>query len=71
VIDQSTGKKTNIYSNVDFLEEIHPEVVYVGYDSKDHHLREPSLKETIGFIEQVKRFAEVRPKLLRKAHWEQ
>jgi len=55
----------------DFLEEIHPEVVYVGYDSKNNNLREPSLKETMCFIEQVKRFAEVRPKLLRKAHWEQ
>ena len=55
----------------DFLEEIHPEVVYVGYDSKNHHLREPSLEETMTFIEQVKKFAEVRPKLLRKAYWEQ
>ena len=54
----------------DFLEEIHPEVVYVGYDSKNHHLREPSLDQTMKLIEQVKRFAEVRPKLLRKAHWE-
>lgn len=54
----------------DFLEEIHPEVVYVGYDSKNHHLREPSLKETMAFIERVKEFAEVRPKLLRKAYWE-
>jgi len=55
----------------DFIEEIHPEVVYVGYDSKNHHLREPSLEETMRFIEQVKKFAEVRPKLLRKAYWEQ
>ena len=54
----------------DFLEEIHPEVVYVGYDSKNHHLREPSLEETMQLIEQVKKFAEVRPKLLRKAYWE-
>lgn len=54
----------------DWLEEIHPKVVYVGYDSKNHHLREPSLKETMKFIEQVEKYAEVRPKLLRKAHWE-
>ena len=54
----------------DFLEEIHPDVVYVGYDSKNNHLIEPSLERTMMFIEQVKRFAEVRPKLLRKAHWE-
>jgi len=54
-----------------FIEEIHPEVVYVGYDSKNHHLREPSLEETIRFIEQVEKFAEVRTKLLRKAYWEQ
>ena len=54
----------------DFLEEIHPEVVYVGYDSKNHHLREPSLEETMRFIEQVEKYAEVRPKLLRKAYWE-
>lgn len=54
----------------DWLEEIHPEVVYVGYDSKNHHLIEPSLEETMKFIEQVEKYAEVRPKLLRKAHWE-
>ena len=54
----------------DFLKEIHPEVVYVGYDSKNHHLREPSLQETESFIEQVSEFAEVRTKLMRKAYWE-
>lgn len=55
----------------DFLKEIHPDVVYVGYDSKNNHLREPTLEETMAFIEQVKTFAEVRTKLLRKAYWEQ
>ena len=54
----------------DFLEKIHPEVVYVGYDSKNNGLIEPSLDQTMQLIEQVKKFAEVRPKLLRKAHWE-
>ena len=54
----------------DFLKEIHPEVVYVGYDSKKHGLIEPSLGQTMKLIEQVKKFAEVRTKLLRKAHWE-
>ena len=54
----------------DWLEEIHPEVVYIGYDSKRHGLIEPSLDQTMKLIEQVKKFAEVRTKLLRKAHWE-
>ena len=60
---------TNLFA--EWLEEIHPEVVYIGYDSKNHHLREPSLAQTKELIKQVKRFAEVRTKLLRKAHWEQ
>lgn len=54
----------------EFLEEIHPEVVYIGYDSKKHGLIEPSLDQTMKLIERVEKFAEVRPKLLRKAHWE-
>ena len=53
------------------IEEIHPEVVYIGYDSKKHHLSEPSLDQTNKLIEQISKFAEVRTKLLRKAHWEQ
>ena len=54
-----------------WLEEIHPEVVYIGYDSKNHTLTEPSLEQTKHLIERVGKFAEVRTKLLRKAHWEQ
>jgi DNA repair photolyase len=53
-----------------WLEEIHPEVVYLGYDSKNHNLTEPSLEQTKELITQIERFAEVRTKLLRKAHWE-
>jgi hypothetical protein len=52
------------------LKEIHPEVVYLGYDSKNHNLTEPSLEQTKELITQIERFAEVRTKLLRKAHWE-
>lgn len=55
----------------DKLKEINPEVVYLGYDSKNHHLLEPTLEQTKELIRRVSEFAEVRTKLLRKAHWEQ
>lgn len=55
---------------VNLLKEIRPVVVYVGYDSKNHNLMEPSLDRTKELITQIERFAEVRTKLLRKAHWE-
>ena len=56
---------------VNWLEQIHPKVVYLGYDSKNHNLTEPSLERTKELIMQIGKFAEVRTKLLRKAHWEQ
>ena len=58
---------------VGWIREINPEFVYVGYnnlDSKNFHLPEPSLKETLRLIEELEKITEVRRKSIRKAWWE-
>jgi hypothetical protein len=32
---------------------LNPEVVYIGYDSKGHHLPEPPLAKTLGLIDDL------------------
>jgi DNA repair photolyase len=39
---------------VAWLDEIHPELIVVGYDNYHNHLEEPSLKKTQQFIEVLK-----------------
>jgi len=50
------------------IANIHPEIVWVGYDSKNHKLLEPSLYKTINLIEFLRGAGiDVREKLIRKA----
>lgn len=56
---------------VQWIQDIEPEFVYIGYNSKDNvRIPEPSLKKTERLIERLKVFTIVRTKLLRKAWWE-
>lgn len=55
---------------IDRLIMINPDVVYIGYDSGQHGIIEPSLKTTRSLIDELRSFVEVRTKLIRKAHWE-
>ena len=47
---------------VEWMREIEPEVVSVGYDNYNAGLPEPSLKKTIALINQLKRFTRVEKK---------
>jgi len=50
---------------------LHPEIVYIGYDSKNNHLPEPTLAETHQLIDQLRGAGiDVREKLIRKA-WDE
>lgn len=66
----------NLENLVEWILTIDPEAVYIGYDTKNCHLPEPTLQETkelIGQLEswgKIKRF-DVRLKTIRKAWWEQ
>lgn len=56
----------------DWIVDLGPEIVYIGYDSKNNHLPEPTLAETLHLIKQMKDAGlDVRTKLLRKAWDEQ
>lgn len=58
---------------VEWVQEINPEFVYVGYnnlDSKNFHLPEPSLNETLRLIAELEKITEVRLKTIRKAWFE-
>jgi len=49
-----------------WIEEIAPEVVWVGYANKYHTLPEPPLWKTLELIERLKKFTEVRLKTIRE-----
>jgi hypothetical protein len=57
-----------------WLREIHPHVVYVGYDNhgvtEKLKLPEPSIEKVKEFLTQLTDFTKVRVKTLRKAWWE-
>ena len=54
-----------------WIKSIKPEVVYIGYDSKNNHLPEPTLAETRELIEQLHISGiDVKEKLIRKAWYE-
>ena len=58
---------------VEWIQEINPEFVYVGYnnkDSKNFHLPEPKLEKTLRLIKELEHITEVREKTIRKAWWE-
>jgi hypothetical protein len=55
---------------VEWIKEINPEFVYVGYnnlDSKNFHLPEPPLEKTMKLIAELEKITEVRLKTIRKA----
>lgn len=52
------------------IRDIKPQIVYVGYDNHHCGLPEPTSAETIALIEELKKFTDVRTKLLRKAWYE-
>lgn len=55
----------------DWIVDIEPEIVYIGYDSKNNHLPEPTLAETRELIRQLRNSGiDVREKLMRKA-WDE
>ena len=51
------------------IQAIEPEFVYVGYDTKNCHLPEPTLTKTKKLISELSVFTEVREKTLREAWW--
>ena len=56
---------------VDWLAYLRPKIIWVGYDSKNNHLPEPTLVEVNNFIYELRTFGiDVREKLLRKA-WDE
>jgi hypothetical protein len=58
---------------VAWIKEIHPEFVYVGYnslDSEDHHLPEPTINKTKMLIASLEEVTEVRLKKTRPA-WDE
>jgi protein gp37 len=52
---------------VQWIRDIRPRVVYVGYDNYQHKLPEPTLAKTEQLITQLQAFAKVRRKTIRKA----
>lgn len=56
---------------VNLIWDIHPEIVYIGYDNHNCRLPEPPLKKTLELIEKLEKFAEVRRKTIRKAWYEE
>jgi hypothetical protein len=55
---------------VGWVQDINPEVVYIGYANHGYRLPEPTLNETMELIEELKKFTEVRRKSIRKAWYE-
>ena len=56
---------------IDWIAHLRPKIVWVGYDSKNKHLQEPTLAETNELIYELRTFGiDVREKLMRKA-WDE
>lgn len=60
----------DLFKFVNWIADIKPQIVYVGYDNHNCKLPEPLLADTEKLIEELRRFTEVRVKLLRKAWYE-
>jgi hypothetical protein len=54
---------------VTFIQRVKPEFVYVGYDTKNCKLPEPSKAKTLKTIAKLEAFTEVRLKTIREAWW--
>jgi hypothetical protein len=54
---------------VEWIGEINPERVYLGYDSKNCSLPEPELAKTQELKKRLEKFTKVKLKLMRKAWW--
>jgi DNA repair photolyase len=55
---------------VDWIKEIRPEKVYVGYDNYNNRLPEPQLSKTQAFIDELQKTVQVEARNLRKAWFE-
>ena len=56
---------------IDWMEQIHPKIIWIGYDNHDCNLPEPRLEKTMLLVTELKkRGFDVRTKTLRKAWWE-
>jgi hypothetical protein len=53
---------------VQWIQDIMPERVYIGYDTKNCGLPEPCLPEVLKLIEAIKPITKVKPKLLREGN---
>ena len=64
----------NLSTMTDWIKQIAPEFVYIGYDNHRRlealEIYEPTLEETKELIEELSKFTEVRLKTMRKAWWE-
>ena len=54
----------------DWIRDIDPIRVYIGYDLKKCKLPEPGLEKTEVLISSLEEFVKIKPKLLRRAWWE-
>jgi hypothetical protein len=54
---------------ITFIQRVKPEFVYVGYDTKNCKLPEPSKAKTLKTIAKLETFTEVRLKTIREAWW--
>ena len=52
---------------VRWMQDIHPEIVEIGYDNYAHHLPEPPLSKTEELIKSLSTFTNVKVKVLRKS----
>jgi hypothetical protein len=54
---------------IEWVKNINPIRVYIGYDSKNCKLPEPKLSKTKDLIKELKKFTVVKTKLIREAWW--
>jgi len=55
---------------IDWIKEISPEIIYIGYDNYNNKLPEPQLNKTKVLVKELYEIADVRAKALRKAWYE-
>jgi len=53
---------------IDMLKELQPEIVTIGYDSKNCGLPEPSLKDTMELCKEIMKFTKVKTKTIRERY---
>ncbi|MEM3745462.1 MAG: DUF5131 family protein [Candidatus Bathyarchaeia archaeon] len=52
---------------IDWIYDVSPEIVYVGYDNYGNKLPEPKLEKTMILLEALRDITDLRPKTIRKA----